>query len=164
MSSDLLVMKFINHMAWRRGNRWLHLTTWLQCLTARNGKRWPSWLVDFPLQYSLPYQSALASLPSWGMCNNYTPNTLCPPFPQYKEQKGQYFLLTTILDLNCDRTEDMRRWWWPVHFNALICFMQNAPHCWHRQELRRDGENCIPKQTDLSVGLSGGVGYICWNA
>lgn len=84
--------------------------------------------------------------------------------PVYKEQKGQYFLLTTILNLNHDKTEDMRKWWWPVHFKALICFVHDAPYCWHRQELTRDGENCIPKQTDLSVGLSGGAGYISWNA
>lgn len=93
------------------------------------------------------------------------PKLIVPTFSLvYREQKAQYFLWTKIIALNHDRTVGMRRWWWPVHFRALICIVQDAPYCWHRQELMRDGENHIPKQTDLPVGLSGGVGSISWNA
>lgn len=82
----------------------------------------------------------------------------------YEEEKGQYSLLATILDPNHDRTGDMRRWQAPVNFKALICFVHDTLHCCHRQELTRERENHIPKQMDLSVGLSGGVGCISWNA
>lgn len=55
--------------------------------------------------------------------------------PAYEEEKDQSFLLATILDLNQDRTGEVRRWWGPVHFKALISFVHDTCHCCHRQEL-----------------------------
>lgn len=116
----------------------------------------------------LPLSECLGISATLGHVQQLHPKHTVPTFsPVYEEQKDQYFHLTNFLliifDLNHDRTEDMRRWWWLVHFKTMICFVRDAPYFWDRQELMRDGENCIPKQTDLSVGLSGGVGYISWN-
>jgi len=59
--------------------------------------------------------------------------------PAYAEEKDQSFLLDTILDPNHNRTGEMRRWWGPVHFKALIFFVPDTSHCCHRQELTDEG-------------------------
>lgn len=122
MSSDWLVMRCINNMAWRRGSRWLHLTTWLQWLIARNGKRYQADGLTFHSDVLYPIT---------GPCHVFHPRpcaTTAPltlvllTFLAVQERKGQYFLLATSLDSYHDRTVKTRRWRGPVDFKTLICF------------------------------------------
>lgn len=64
-------------MAWRRGSRWLHLTTWVQWLIARNGKRSDQAIGWLSTRTFLTWPCALSSLPPLGTCNNCTPNICC---------------------------------------------------------------------------------------
>lgn len=159
MSSDWLVMRCINNMAWRSSSRWLHLTTWLQWVIARNGKRWPSWLADFSLWCSLPLM-AVCCLCHTRACATTTPQTLIlfAFSPVYDRKK----VLVTVLDPYYGMTGEVTRWQGLVSFKALICLSMIL--CCHSQELMRERENHIPKQTDLSFGLSGGAGCVLWNA
>lgn len=90
----------------------------------------------------------------------------CSPFPRYMKRKKvslsswPQFLTQTMTGQ--ERWEGGRDWtilklWFAL--SVTLCIAATGKS-WQM----REGESHIPKQTDLSVGLSGGVGCISWNA